>query len=399
MIKNRVEMKRVRSDSGASVDKRPRLSASEIDESKESEALIEQFDASEMDVRTGCIYLITNKINGKVYVGLSIDYKRRWKQHEYSANNPKYHFSYAIRKHGWENFKKEILIDNVHEQDLGDLEIQYIALYDSYSQGYNLTKGGEGSLGHIFTEEELKAKSKSHTKNHDIEGGGSVSFSNREKKWVVKGCKTTGSKPIGMYFTKEKAIEALELYNTTGERLPSDITQRIKGTGCVFFHQQHKRWTARVKNTTGRKYIGQYFTKKKAIEALELYKETGECILSDVISRRRGTGCVYFHKHQQKWSAMGPTEAKNAPKHIGMYFTKEKANQAVDLYNETGKIMPSDTKQRRNGTGSIEEYSTKTMGKRYIGSIQIKGKKYCTKAYGSGEVAQSELDKLISKFL
>ena len=69
--------KRNAPESGVSVDKRPRLSGddSEILELEESEALVEQVDGDDTKCRTGCIYLITNPINGKVYVGQTIDYK------------------------------------------------------------------------------------------------------------------------------------------------------------------------------------------------------------------------------------------------------------------------------------------------------------------------------------
>ena len=74
--------KRSRTDSGVSGDKRQRLSGddSEILEFEESEALIEQVDGDDTKCRNGCIYLITNPINGKVYVGQTIDYKKRMKE-------------------------------------------------------------------------------------------------------------------------------------------------------------------------------------------------------------------------------------------------------------------------------------------------------------------------------
>ena len=147
--------KRPAPESGVNVDKRPRLSSDDSDilETKESEALIEQVDGDDTKCRTGCIYLITNLINDKVYVGQSIEYKKRMKTHEDSGKNPKFYLGYAIRKYGWENFTKEILIDDVPEEDLNNLEINYIAFYNSFGPGgYNLTKGGGGMSGYKFTE-------------------------------------------------------------------------------------------------------------------------------------------------------------------------------------------------------------------------------------------------------
>ena len=52
----------------------------------------------------------------------------------------------AIRKYGKENFKVEI-IDNCTEEQLDDLERFYIAKYNSYENGYNLTRGGQDGIG------------------------------------------------------------------------------------------------------------------------------------------------------------------------------------------------------------------------------------------------------------
>ena len=93
------------------------------------------------------IYKITNKMNGKSYVGQSIDIKTRWRNHcstaynpnEHSYNNPLYR---AIRKYGIENFSFEILKEcNVNE--LNELEQFYIEKYNTFFEGYNLTLGGD----------------------------------------------------------------------------------------------------------------------------------------------------------------------------------------------------------------------------------------------------------------
>jgi group I intron endonuclease len=333
--------KRSHSDSGSSSDKRQRLSSDDSDilETKESEALVEQVDGDDTKCRTGCIYLITNPINGKVYVGQSIEYKTRMKTHEDSGKNPKFYLGYAIRKYGWENFTKEILIDDVPEEDLNNLEINYIAFYNSFGPGgYNLTKGGGGASGYKFTNEQRMAKSKSITKNHSVQGGGCISFDSRAKKWKASGYHASGGKRIGEYFTKDKAIEALTLYNETGQCIPSDMRKRIPGSGCVFYFNRSKRWKAIVSERTGKKLIGQYFTEEKAIAALK-------------------------------------------------------------LYNGTGARMPSDVTMRRRGTGCILEFLTKTKGKTYKGQIKIKNKTHCTKTYGSRKKAKFELEKLRSKFL
>jgi len=333
--------KRSHSDSGESSDKRQRLSSDEPDvlETKESEALIEQVDGDDTKFRTGCIYLLTCIITGLVYVGQSIEYKKRMKTHEDSGKNPKFYLGYAIRKYGWENFTKDTLIDDVPEEDLDNLEINYIAFYNSFGPGgYNLTKGGGGVSGYKFTNEQRMAHSKRMTKNHNVEGGGCISFDSRAKKWMASGYHVSGGNHIGEYFTKDKAIEALKMYNETGQCIPSDLRKRIPGSGCATYNNRRKKWQAIVSERTGKKLLGEYFTKETAIAALK-------------------------------------------------------------LYNETGARMDSETTRRKNGTGCILEFLTKTKGKTYKGQIKIKNKTHCTKTYGSRKKAQSELEKLRSKFL
>jgi len=263
--------KRSQSDSGSSGAKRQRLSSDEPDvlETKESEALVEQVDGDDTKCRTGCIYLITNLINDKVYVGQTLNYKDRMKKHEKSGKNPKYYFPYAISKHGWENFTKEILIDDVPEEDLDNLEINYIDFYNSFGPGgYNLTIGGGGASGYKHTEEQNLAKSKRQTKNHTVEGGGTVTYDKQCKKWVAicVNC-LTGRKRIGQYFTEEKAIAALKLYNETGVRIPSDTTRRKRGTGYI------REYSTLTK---GKRYRGQINIKGK-IHYTERYGSREQC--------------------------------------------------------------------------------------------------------------------------
>lgn len=46
------------------------------------------------------IYSITNKINGKVYVGQSVNVYKRWKDHKYELNKNIHHNIYIYKEHG-----------------------------------------------------------------------------------------------------------------------------------------------------------------------------------------------------------------------------------------------------------------------------------------------------------
>ena len=94
------------------------------------------------------IYKITNNINGKIYIGKTMrSIKQRWKEHlanikkEECKNRPLYR---AINKYGVENFSIE-KIEECSDIILSDREKYWIEYYNSFKNGYNATKGGDGS--------------------------------------------------------------------------------------------------------------------------------------------------------------------------------------------------------------------------------------------------------------
>lgn len=115
------------------------------------------------------IYKITNNINGKIYIGQSIDIDKRWREHKRRAQVPnkeyeKYLYR-AFRKYGIDNFTFEILEECSRDQ-LNDRENYYILLYKSNDDyyGYNETSGydqpqygfsGESHPRHKLTADEV----------------------------------------------------------------------------------------------------------------------------------------------------------------------------------------------------------------------------------------------------
>lgn len=114
-----------------------------------------------------CVYKHTSP-NNKVYIGITSQApKKRW-QHGvgYKEN---LHFYSAIQKYGWDNFKHEILFENLTKEEAESKEMELIAQYHSTDRrcGYNISSGGginypseEGRqrlrelwTGHVFSEE------------------------------------------------------------------------------------------------------------------------------------------------------------------------------------------------------------------------------------------------------
>ena len=103
------------------------------------------------------IYLITNLINNKVYVGQSTDIERRWSEHLRSAQPEKYSIRsardsktpihLAMQKYGINNFTLQIL-EQCQRSELDDKEQYWIDYYHSTEKdlGYNITSGGQKKL-------------------------------------------------------------------------------------------------------------------------------------------------------------------------------------------------------------------------------------------------------------
>ncbi len=106
------------------------------------------------------IYKITNLINNKVQIGQTrTRFSERMSKHFSNAKikeNPT-GIDGAIRKYGKENFLAEI-IEECPIEDLDERERQWIDYQSSYTNGYNLTLGGQDGLGTtiIFNKEEVE---------------------------------------------------------------------------------------------------------------------------------------------------------------------------------------------------------------------------------------------------
>lgn len=104
------------------------------------------------------IYKISNKVNGKVYVGKSIDIERRYREHFNDLKNNKdtTYLQRAWNKYGEENFEFSILKE-CQSEELRCWEEYYIELHESCNRekGYNLKYISEGVEYHS---EETKQK-------------------------------------------------------------------------------------------------------------------------------------------------------------------------------------------------------------------------------------------------
>ena len=115
---------------------------------KEARYLTEEDEL--MDIKPfGYIYKITNEINGKVYIGQSVNVNKRFKEHidaSFNPNHEEYNYKLcrSIRKYGKDCFTLDIIDTCFTKSELNEKEIYYIKLYNSTVLGYNIATGGQG---------------------------------------------------------------------------------------------------------------------------------------------------------------------------------------------------------------------------------------------------------------
>lgn len=96
--------------------------------------------------KISCVYKITNTLNGKVYIGQTVDYRKRKVGHfsylRRNAHRNRY-LQKSFNKYGESSFKMEI-IKECAVDELDKLEIYYMRKYNSIDKtlGYNMVIGG-----------------------------------------------------------------------------------------------------------------------------------------------------------------------------------------------------------------------------------------------------------------
>ena len=119
-----------------------------------------------------CVYVHHNNINGKRYIGITNNAKKRWCNRgvAYKGCN---HFLTAIKKYGWENFTHYILEDGLTLEEANEREQYYIKRYKTQDReyGYNIQPGGHfvpSMLGKHHSEETKRKMSRSQKALHRV---------------------------------------------------------------------------------------------------------------------------------------------------------------------------------------------------------------------------------------
>ena len=107
-----------------------------------------------------CVYIHRNKINDKAYIGITSQApEERWGKSGCGYQEKQPVFYSAIKKYGWDSFEHIIFAENLSKAKATDIEIKLIAIfktnckkYKNPEYGYNMTDGGEGTLGLVHSD-------------------------------------------------------------------------------------------------------------------------------------------------------------------------------------------------------------------------------------------------------
>lgn len=166
------------------------------------------------------IYRITNLINNKIYIGKTTrTLEARWTEHHkcyksYIKKNgttiPLYN---AIHKYGFNNFKIEIIEDNISNEEINNKEKYYIKYFNAQIKydNYNVTEGGDGGR----TWNKLSEKEVEEIKNFLCDEENLASFTALGEIYGVHETTIHGINS-GIYWRKENTKYPLRKYDVTG---------------------------------------------------------------------------------------------------------------------------------------------------------------------------------------
>lgn len=102
------------------------------------------------------LYLATNVVNGKQYVGLTMEYRKRLISHKCARTKSIFHA--AIKQYGFENFVFSHIADAFDLEAACDIERLLIQQHNTlHPNGYNMTVGGQiGPAGYKHSAETKK---------------------------------------------------------------------------------------------------------------------------------------------------------------------------------------------------------------------------------------------------
>ena len=164
------------------------------------------------------VYMIKNKVNGKFYIGSSVDIAYRWARHKRQLRNGNHHSIHLQRawdKYGEENFEFTV-IEECSEDITFKREQYYLDLYKPYNNdvGYNISQSAVGTriFGEMNPNYGRHMSEESKQKLRELRLG---TKQTEETKQKIRDWYLTHDNPM-----KGRCGELAPCYGRTGEKHP-----------------------------------------------------------------------------------------------------------------------------------------------------------------------------------
>jgi hypothetical protein len=229
----------------------------------------------------GYVYLTTNKINNKKYIG---QHKGHWNKNYYGSGIL---IKKAIQKYGIENFDHYPLTIAFNKDELNQLEIEFI---EYYRPEYNIAKGGYGGCGKLSEEHKRKISESNKRRIYSEKTKQKISVSHKGKHLTEETKKKISAFNRGKIISEEQKKKIIEsnkrrIYSEkTKQKLSEANKNKIpwnKGkTNC--YSEETK-----IKMSEARKNISDE-TRKRMREAgkIKIFSEEHKKNLSEAQKRR-----------------------------------------------------------------------------------------------------------------
>lgn len=177
-----------------------------------------------------CVYIHTNKTNGKMYVGqTSQKPEYRWDNGKRYCHNQ--YFYRAIQKYGWDGFDHDVIASGLTKDEADHFEELLIKELNTTSRdnGYNIMFGGNN---HKHSEETKQKMSKTRTgKKHSDDWCKNISNG-------LKGKKDINKKALEAHRKKVKCVETNVTYDSQVEAEEKTGISRKGISACCRGYQQ-----------------------------------------------------------------------------------------------------------------------------------------------------------------
>ena len=186
------------------------------------------------------IYTIKNLLNGKIYVGQTIqsNAKMRWYSHQADARNgKKTHLYDSMRKYGVKNFLWEVIDQAKIIEELNELEAKWLAHYRTLGKVYNNREAGGNKTHSAESIQRMKEAQKQAHARRRAENGG-VEKMNRVLK--TSGWKNSDQAKLNKKIAQRKYWDSL----TTPRNLTEEHKQKVSKSGKL-------AWAKRKLNMVG----------------------------------------------------------------------------------------------------------------------------------------------------